>query len=226
MNFLSENLKIFKKIFIPLFGLILFTNTLEQYLSLKVESALQDPSGPQAKIFFLGFLSIVSSIVFPVLTISIVLFAFNSFRNSIEALHLFFKKNLNLLYIETLRAWGKTLLWSLLFIIPGLWKFIEYSFVPFVVTSSKKYDEGKIDALKKSATIVRHNWIKVLAIFIFFHIFIPLILSTLFDAYRLIWKTPVQSLMLTVLDTYLFLISTHILFNIFRNEVKEHEAHV
>ncbi|MNL47470.1 hypothetical protein D3C87_1702610 [compost metagenome] len=118
------------------------------------------------------------------------------------------------------------LLWGLFFILPGLWKFLQYSLVPFVVTSSEKYDQGKEDALQASANVFRKNWGKILGLFLLFHIFIPLVLTGLFDAYRLLWKTPVASLGLNLIDTYLLILSTQILFRIFRSEVAPHESHV
>lgn len=98
--------------------------------------------------------------------------------------------------------------------------------VPFVVTGSQRYDEGKIDALQASAGVFRKHWFKITGILILFHLFIPLILTSLFDSYRLLWKTPVPSLVLNLLDTYLLIISTQLLFNVFQDEVKRHESHV
>ncbi|AHZ84295.1 hypothetical protein Bb109J_c1603 [Bdellovibrio bacteriovorus] len=226
MNFFAENLKVFKKVFLPLFALVVLSSNIDQYLNLKMETALRDPLGVQTQVVYYGFLSILSSILFPVLLASIALFALNSLDSTTKTLQDFWDRHLNQMYIETLRAWGKTLQWTLLLIIPGIWKYVELSMVPFVVTSSQQYDEGKVDALKGSAQIVRRRWFVVLSILVLFHLFIPGILTTIFDAYRLIWKTPLQSLLLSALDTYLLLVSTHILFNIFRSEVRRHDAHV
>ncbi|UOF02178.1 hypothetical protein [Bdellovibrio reynosensis] len=226
MNFFAENLKVFKRIFFPLFALVVLSSNLDQYLNLHIENALRDPTGAQQQVLFYGFFAILSSILFPVLLIGCCLYALNSLYNWADDLEVFLKKHLNQMYIESLRAWGKTLLWSLLFILPGFWKYLQYSLVPFVVTSSQRYDLGKEDALQRSAEVVNKHWGKILGILFLFHLFIPMMVTTLFDSYRLIWKTPVQSLMLSALDTYLLLVSTHILFNIFKREVKQHDAHV
>lgn len=226
MNFFSENLQAFKKVFFPLFALVVLSNNIDQYLNLHIESALQNPTGPQQKIYFLGFISLLGSIIFPVLCLTTALYALNTLTHWKGTLASFLKKNLNQIYIENLRSWGKTLLWSLLLIIPGIWRYIELSLVSFIVTSSEKYDEGKEDALKRSTEIARRHWFQVLVVFSLFHLFIPLTLSAFFDSYRLLWKTPLQSLLLSALDTYLLLISTHILFNIFRKEEKHVPTHV
>ncbi|HEY1079190.1 MAG TPA: hypothetical protein VGE46_03800 [Bdellovibrio sp.] len=226
MNFFAENLQVFKKVFLPLFALVVLSSNIDQYLNLHIENALRDPMGAQSEVYLFGFISLIFSVIFPVILTCITLYALNTRTGWTASLGDFLGKHLNQVFIETLRSWGKSLLWSLLLILPGIWKYIQYSLVPFVVTSSQQYDEGREDALKKSATIVRRHWVSILFVLVFFHLILPLVVTTLFDAYRLVWKTPLQSLALSGLDTYLFIISTHILFNIFRSEVKNHESHV
>ncbi|WP_413587519.1 hypothetical protein [Bdellovibrio sp. HCB274] len=225
MKFFTENLKVFKKVAFPLFVLLVLSSNIDQFLNQQVETALRDPMGAAPQVYWFGFLSIISSIIFPVLLITTALFAMQSEKIS-EGLSEFYGKYINQIFIETLRTWGKTLLWALLFILPGIWKFLEYSMVPFVVTSSRKYDEGQIDALSASAKVFRKHWFKITGILVLFHLFIPLILTSLFDSYRLLWKTPVASLILNLLDTYLLIISTQLLFNVFKDEVRRHESHV
>ena len=222
MNFFAENLRVFKKAALPLFLLVVVSNNIDQYLNIQVEQALQSPVGATTQVYIFGFLSILSSVIFPVLLVTMALFALSN-RPSVKE---FFKKYLNQVFIETLRSWGKVLLWSLLFILPGIWKYIELIFVPFVVTSSQSYDEGRIDALEASSFIFRHHWLKILGILLLFHLFIPLVLTGFFDAYRLLWKTPIASLVLSLLDTYILLFSTQLLFNVFQNEVRKHDSHV
>lgn len=225
--FFTENLQVSKKVFLPLYLLVAVSGNVDRYLNLSIENAARDPNGALQQVYLFGSLSILSSVVFPVLLMTVALFAFNNPKNEAIDLGGFLKKYLNQICIETLRAWGKTLLWTLLFILPGIWKYIEYSLVPLVVTSSKVYDEGNEDALRKSAQVVRHRWLPILGILFVFHLFVPIILSVLFDAYRLIWKTPIASLSLSVLDTYLILISTHLLFKIFQSEADSYdESHV
>lgn len=226
MKFFAESLQVFKKVFIPLFALVVLSTNIDQYLNLYIENALQDPMGAQGQVYFFGFLSLLSSVIFPTLLIAFALYALNLQIGWTQSLGSFLKKNLNQLYIETLRSWGKTLLWTLLFVIPGIIKYLQYVMVPIVVTSSSRYEDGKEDALEASAKIVRHNWGKILLIFFVFQILAPLLLASVFNSYRLLWKTPAQSLALSALDTYLILFSTHLLFTIFRNEVRKHDAHV
>lgn len=227
MNFFTENLKVFKKIFIPLFALVVLSSNIDQYLNMQMEMALRNPDGAQGLVYWYGFFSLLSSVVFPVILMSFALFAFKPLHDFSNTLGAFIQKYLNQMFIETLRTWGKTLLWSLFLILPGIWKYLELSLVPLVVTFSKNYDEGHVDALKLSSQIFRRRWVKITALFLVFHVMTPLLLSVFFDAYRLIWKTPLSSLILSALDTYLLLISTHLLFIIFKNEVNQNDpSHV
>ncbi len=57
------------------------------------------------------------------------------------------------LFVEGFRMTGQILLWSLLLIIPGIYKQIQYLFVPFVVLFDSEYKSGKVDALNKSAQL-------------------------------------------------------------------------
>lgn len=225
VKFFAENLKVFKKVAFPLFILVVLSSNIDQYLNMRVEDALRNPQGAAPQVYWFGFMSVLSSIIFPILLITTALYAMKASRFT-ESLHDFYGKYINQVFIETLRTWGKTLMWSLLFILPGIWKYLEYSLVPFVVTSSTRYDDGKIDALQASAYVFRRHWFKILGILIVFHLFIPLVLASLFDSYRSISETPVASLMLNLLDTYLLIISTQLLFNVFQDEVKRHDAHV
>ena len=226
VKLLKENLQVFKTIALPLFILVILSSTLDQYLNMRVEEILRDPSGVTTSLYIFGFISLISGVIFPVFLFTLALFALRSLEGWKQGLGEFFHHYINQIFIETLRSWGKTLSWALLFIIPGFWKFLEYSLVPFVVTASPRYDLGQEDALEASSQVFRKHWGKILSVLILFHVFIPLVLTGLFDAYRLIWKTPVQSLLLNLLDTYLLLLSTQILFRIFRSEVPADESHV
>ena len=118
--------------------------------------------------------------------------------------------------IEVLRTWGKILQWSFLAIIPGFVKYFFYTLVPYVIVQSRVYERGEVDALELSTQIVKQNVWKILGLVLLFHIFIPLVLTTLFDEYRMIRQTPVACLLLTLLDTYLLLISTQCFLAVFQ----------
>ncbi len=59
------------------------------------------------------------------------------------------------LTLESLRAMGKVILWSILFILPGLYFYLRYLFVPFIVIFNREYKEGQRDALLHSSKLTK-----------------------------------------------------------------------
>ncbi len=218
MNFFVRNLHIFKRIGLPLYVLTLIYTSLDQLLTINTEAAMQNPNGATTWIWVYGFSSLIVGIVFPILGILVVLYGAKTPDANEKGLWQFIQHHMNQLSIEILRSWGKTLLWSLLLILPALWKYLEYTMIPFVVTMSKKYGRGEEDALNGSALIVHKHLLKVSAILLIFHLIFPSILTVLFDEYRLVWRTPVSALVLTLVDVYLFVFSTQLLLGVFERQ--------
>lgn len=221
MNFFARNLQIFKRIGFPLYVLSLIYTSLDQLLTLNTEAALYNPQGGTGWVWGYGFASLVVGILYPILGSLVVIYGAYAEETNENDLWSFIQHHLNQLGIEVLRSWGKTLLWSLLFILPGIWKYLEYTMIPFVVTLSKAYDRGEQDALLTSTRIVRRNLLKVLAILLSFHLIFPSILTVLFDDHRLIWQTPLSAALLTFIDVYLFIFSTQLLLGIFERQTQE-----
>lgn len=67
----------------------------------------------------------------------------------------FLKKHLGDITLEGLRMTGLVILWSLLLIVPGLFKQIRWYFMPFIVIEDKKYDLGEVDPLDRSNQLVK-----------------------------------------------------------------------
>lgn len=229
MSFFARNLQIFQRIGLPLFVLTLIYTSVDQLLTINIDAALKDPSGALGFVWIYGFFSLIFGIIFPILGILVVVYGAKTPNPSENDLVEFIQKNFNQMSIEILRSWGKTLLWSLLLILPGIWKYIEYTMIPFVVTLSPAYQRGEQDALKASTQIVRHHVLKVCAILLVFHLLLPSFLTVFFDDYRLIWQTPLPALLLGFVDVYLFIFSTQLLINLFESEIQEKphaESHV
>jgi hypothetical protein len=123
--------------------------------------------------------------------------------------------------IEFLRTWGKILQWSFLAIIPGVVKYFYFTLVPYVVVESRLYESGEADALELSTQIVKRNIWKILSLVLVFYIFIPLLLTSFFDEYRMIRQTPIACLLLNLLDTYLFLICTQCFLSVFQKSTEK-----
>ena len=214
MKFFALNLKAFRKVGLLLFLIGVLSSQIDQSISFQVEEALRNPQGMNSAVYLYGFLSLLCSLFFPLILILLCLWALRpsapsmTERTTWKQISHFFKHYMPQLIIETLRAWGKILLWSLLFILPGLVKYVAYVLVPFVVASSPRYDKGELDALETSKNLVKKHWWEILGLIFIFHLTIPLVLTVFFDEYRLFSQTPVASLFLSLLDAYLFLIAT------------------
>ena len=59
------------------------------------------------------------------------------------------------LMTESLRALAMTILWTLVFILPGVYKYVRYFLVGYVVVADPEYHNGKVDALKESNRLVK-----------------------------------------------------------------------
>ncbi len=197
---------------LPVFLITVLSGTVDQLISLALENELRSPQGASPKVWYLASGSLLNSLIFPWITTLLLLFTwqrqkFPSKTPWPTAWNEFAQKFGSQSLIETLRGWGKCIMYSLLLIIPGLWKFLEYSFVPWVVCFDHEYDRGEVDALKRSTTLFRKAWFRLVFMFVVFFILIPLILTDGFEEYRLIWITPLPALGLHLIDTVF-----HILF--------------
>jgi hypothetical protein len=231
VNFFALNLKAFRKVGLLLFLIGVLSSQIDQSISSQVEEALRNPQGLNSAVYIYGFLSLIFSLFFPLILILLCLWALKPTASAMteratrrQVSH-FFKHNFPQLVIETLRSWGKILLWSLLFIIPGVIKYVVYVLVPFIVATSPAYDRGELDALQTSTRLVKkHAW-EILALIFVFHLTIPLILTVFFDEYRLMNQTPIASLALSLLDAYLFLISTQCFLWVIQKSPEIHEIY-
>lgn len=216
MNFFARNLQIFKRIGLPLFVLTLIYTSLDQLLTINIDASLRSTAGGNmGMIWAYGFLSLIIGILFPILGILIVVYGASEPATSELGLMYFIEKHVNQVSIEILRSWGKTLLWSLALILPGMWKYVEFTMIPFVVMLSPGYQRGEQDALEASSRVVKQRLGKIILILILFHLILPSLLTVFFDDYRLVWQTPVSALFLTLLDVYIFIISTQLLIEVF-----------
>jgi hypothetical protein len=93
------------------------------------------------------------------------------------------------LCIESMRSVLKIVLWSLLLLLPGLWKSVKLYFVTLVVQLDQKYIDGKVDALDRSESLFKNQNLKVFLNLLPLWI-ISLIFSYITQQFQ-IWTTPV-----------------------------------
>jgi hypothetical protein len=171
-----------------------FYSVLDQWLVLKTQTELSNPQGAGPSVWIFGLLTVILGMLYPLLSS---LFIFSILTKS--TLPFQFMKNFELALIEVLRAWGKSFLWSFLLIIPGLIRFAQYFFVPFVVCFDPAYQRGEVDALTRSQEISRGRTLWLIALLFLFDAALPLILS-LFEEWSVIWQTPIPALGLCFLE--------------------------
>jgi hypothetical protein len=169
-------------------------------------------------VFIYGAAYLINSIFFTTLAVVVIIFGLTDTNESLSE---YIYRYLNQSCIEVLRSWGKTLIWSFLLIIPGIIKYLQFLFVPFVVTTLPKYDEGKVDALEASKVFFKKHWLKALGAVIGFQVVWSYLSVDLFDEYRLFSQTPLPALLITLLEAAVFLLYILVLFRIYSNSVRE-----
>lgn len=197
---------------IGLFLLIVY-QTIDAGMTHVLEILFRSADGTPNWVWLVALLSVLVNLIFPLMISFWLLFQLKKPHDG--------RREFELLVIEHLRAWGHTLTWSFLFIIPGFYKWMSYAFVPFVVLFSKKYRDGEVDALKHSTALFRKTWWKIVPVILVFALIIPFFITTSFDQYREIWVTPVGAILLGMTDFGFLILSLTISFFVFRNSIRE-----
>jgi hypothetical protein len=122
-----------------------------------------------------------------------------------------------------MRSWGKAMAWSLCFLLPGLIRFLQYFFVPFV-SLHPGYQRGEIDALSEARSLAKGKLMRLLALFFAFSIAAPTVI-TMFDDWRVIWRTPIGALLICFVEMLLNLWFIQLLFKMYQRGVAD-ESHV
>ena len=211
--------------FLLIFSALLFSTLTDQFLQKKVELIVSSKAGLTSMIWVWGSLSILSAIFFPLLVSLLCAFILVPTNREIDE---FLAENLELSIIETLRAWGKTFLWSFLFIMPGFVKYINYILTPYVVMFSRKYKNGEVDALEYSTKISKRFWWSLNLWLSLFYMVIPIILYFLFNEYRVFSTHPISATAIVFVETIIQILFNLIILKLFikyLNEV-ENGAHI
>ncbi len=180
-----------------LLGLAILTSFFEQLLTQLMEKELSSMSGASPFVWVYGGASIALSIIDPVL-VSILIVAALLPGPIVRSIG----QHISQVTKEILRAAGKSISWGLLLIIPGLIRFLQFSFVAFVVILDPEYQEGKKDALKESTRLVNKKFFRVTAVLLLFSVVLPVLLTS-FDEYTLFDQHPFSALGLAGVDALL-----------------------
>lgn len=133
----------------------------EQYI-FKTASSLQDRT-------LYGIVGIIASFVEVVLLQLVYGFGIKKqshyHRNLFGHIQYYFKH----LIIETVRSYGRIALWSLLLLLPGLYKYLRLSLVGYIVQFSEEYDSGAKDALEMSSELTKFDFWRYSSILLLTH---------------------------------------------------------
>lgn len=221
VNILSANLKIAQKVFIPLYLLVVISAFFEQLLTTQMQKQLHSQNGPGWPLYLAGFASLLLSLALPVLQSLVAAQGLSSVFNKRVNFAAVDTEKIKFLIIELMRSWGQILWGSIFLLIPGLIRYCQLIFVPWVVLFSRNYEIGKVDALKDSTKIFKKKWPTVLLLLFVFQLFLPLVMTGLFDSARLFSNSLFSALLLAAVDTVWILFFIQFLFLIFYKEKLE-----
>lgn len=189
--------------FLLIFSVMLASSFFQQILDKKIETALLSNEGINSSIWLWGGLSMLLALFFPLLIGLFCSYFLSHDQN--KKMKTFIADNVELSFIESLRAWGKSFLWFFVFIIPGFVKYVFYFLTPYVVYFSRRYKLGDVDALQLSEEIFKKNWLIYLMLIIIFTLILPALLASGMDEYRLFAEHPVSAVASVLLETVLIL---------------------
>ena len=215
----------FKNVFGPgfllVFSALMLAALVDQSLNKQIERVIQSRDGLSNMIFVWGGLSLFSSLLFPMIISFLCCHTLAGLANGRRE---FIKSKFELGLLETLRAWGKTFLWTFAFILPGLVAYTYYFLTPFVVIFSRDYADGKVDALKHSAKLTSMFFWRLNLWLTVFYMGVPFVLSTLLDEKRIFRLSPLTATLSVLLETLLVFMFHYLILKPFIHYLNEVEA--
>jgi len=142
-------------------------------------------------------LSILTTLVFPILTTLVVIGALKA--KSFAGTFRFVFRRLAQVLKEQMRAFGIAILWGIPLIVPTFWKLFQFLFVPLVVCLDPRYDSGNIHAPSRSAELVRRKFWPALLLSGVLFFALPLFIIGFEDSYT--WTDePIQLSLLVIFE--------------------------
>lgn len=207
--------------FLLVFSALLAAALVDQSLNKQIEGVIQSRDGLSNMIFLWGGLSLVSSLLFPMI---ISFLCCHTLAGIPLGRREFIKSKFELGLLEMLRAWGKTFLWTFAFVLPGFVAYTYYFLTPFVVIFSRDYADGKVDALKYSAKLTSLFFWRLNLWLTVFYMGAPILLSTLLDEKRVFRLSPFTATLSVLLETLLVFIFHYLILKLFIHYLNKVEA--
>lgn len=203
------------------------STVIEQFLTGQIQAALQTSSAEsQTSTLTIWILALSTAFIDLFMNLFMVLlFAFYLLKKGVHAeaeldrsaysAAQYLSENVQQLIIEQMRVMGSVLLWSLLFILPGLLRFMQLIFVPFVVLLDNNYRVGERDALLTSKALFMKAPFKTAGTMLFLFVLWPLLSTLFFDEYLVFSQYPFQAFLIVCLESLMTLFGLFILYKIF-----------
>lgn len=122
---------------------------------------------------------------------------------------------------EWLRGIGDASLWMFLLLLPGLLRWVDYLFLPFVCFFDSEYHAGRTDALKKCRSLIRGYRIKVWSLWVGFGFLLPLLITGLFGDYESLREHPISGSLLVFLEALLQTTTFYLLWCIYNQSTEK-----
>jgi hypothetical protein len=201
------------RIGLPLFILTVIGGITDQWLTNQMENMLLNPSGTSRLVWLYGGLSMIWSLLFPLMGLLLILWTVQS-RPFVK----FWSESFPQAMIELMRSWGKSMTWSFLFLIPGLVRFIQYLFVPLIVCLDPSYQQGEREALKHSRMLAKGQFAKLAGFFILTTMLVPALMTS-FDEWKIFSVHPASALGISAVEMLLNLAFSLWLFRIYQRSL-------
>lgn len=207
--------------------LLTVSTVIEQFLTGQIQAALQTSSTEsQTSTLTIWVLALSTAFIDLFMNLFMVLlFAFYLLKKGVHAetgldrsaysAAQYLSENVQQLVIEQIRVMGSVLLWSLFLLLPGLFRFMQLIFVPFVVLLDNNYRIGERDALQTSKALFMKAPLKTAATMIFLFVLWPLLSTLFFDEYLVFSQYPFQAFLIVCLESVMTLFGLFILYKIF-----------
>jgi hypothetical protein len=211
--------KALKSCLLLVFSATVLYRYLDQYITLQIENNVRSTEGLTPALYVWISLSLINSILLPLLSTLICICALKNSNSTTQHFLSFVQKYFEFSLLENLRSWGKSFLWGLLFIIPGLIKMSYYLLVTYIVTLKPEYEKGEIDALQASEKLTKKHYITVSFLFFIFFMLIPGITSTLFDEWLSFQKHYFTATIYSAFEATMLLLFNFFILKYFLNDI-------
>lgn len=183
---------------------------LNQVILMATQKSLASTDGGAYLIWLWAFAAVILSLLTPLVATLLVLATWKDRRSLVPAqienpVPDFLWRHTGDLIREEMRAFGSVMMWSFLLILPGIWRFLELTFLPWVVCYSPAYQSGQQDALQEARRRFYLVWPQLLFLFFLFWLILPLP-KMFFDEQLSYFDSPFTAFAFNLVDVALFVL--------------------